>query len=377
MPASPRLNLRHLGATLAYFAVIAAAFVNYLPSALATWQVVVLVAMLPAVVAGVVLRHRFPDLLGWVGVVTVIAGSIAVIPAGIFAAALRVRDWRLWALTGASAVGIAVALLRGRSPDEADAVAPLWSVAFSIGMYVLVPLLAGGLLRARRDLEAALRERAELAESERELRSEQAVQAERSRIAEEMHDSLGHTLVLLATQAGALEVSAGEPSVRQMAEQMRTTARAGLSELRAVVHALGEGETSRSPSNSGLKEVTDLVAASRASGAIVALEGDLAARGEAPPSPIGRAVHQTVQEGLTNAHRHAPGAPVRVRLTGAAGVGVRCTISNPLAPGGSAGSGTGLQRLNQRVAALGGTVQTRVAHGEFWLEVDLPWESVR
>src|SRR3954453_22999942 len=100
-------------------------------------------------------------------------------------------------------------------------------------------------VRARRQLVGSLRERAERAEAERELMAEQARQAERLRIAREMHDVLGHRVSLIALQAGGLEVKPGQPAdVVQAAEVIRATARQALDDLRQVIGLLRDTKPS-------------------------------------------------------------------------------------------------------------------------------------
>lgn len=180
-------------------------------------------------------------------------------------------------------------------------------------------------------------------------------------------------LALVTTQAGALEVRAPDSATREAAEGIRRSARAGLAELRAVVRALGE-DARRDPTP-GLGAVPGLVATSCEAGADVRLNDALdPGERDALPSPIGRVVYRAVQEGLTNAHRHAPGAPVDIVLSGSAGAVAEVNVSNPLVPGGERGAGTGLAALRRRVEVLGGDLDARATHGRFELRLRLPWE---
>lgn len=231
----------------------------------------------------------------------------------------------------------------------------------------------GQYIRRRREFAEAAAEQAVRAEVERELAAQRAVHTERERIAQEMHDSLGHVLALVTMQAGALEVNAKEATVVSAAEQIRETARSGLAELRAVVRALG-ADARRDPAPA-LSTIPQLVEASRAAGAEVILRDELDAGGGGVPSSTGRVIYQAVQESLTNAHRHAPGAPVEIVLSGAPGAGIEVRVSNPLTPGGERGAGTGLASLRSRVEVLGGTAEARALQGRFDLRVRLPWEE--
>ncbi len=96
---------------------------------------------------------------------------------------------------------------------------------------------------ARAELLAALRERAERAEAERELLARDAVLTERTRIAREMHDAVGHRVSLMVLQAGAIEMAAGDRArVEQLAGQVQTAGRQALDELRQAVGVLRAGE---------------------------------------------------------------------------------------------------------------------------------------
>jgi signal transduction histidine kinase len=95
----------------------------------------------------------------------------------------------------------------------------------------------------------------------------------------------------------------------------------------------------------------------------------------AVPDGVGRHAFRVVQEALTNARKHAPGAPVRVAVTGHPDDGLVVDVGNALAPGGSIpGSGTGLAGLTERVHLAGGRLEHGpTPAGEFHLRAWLPW----
>jgi signal transduction histidine kinase len=85
-----------------------------------------------------------------------------------------------------------------------------------------------------------------------------------------------------------------------------------------------------------------------------------------------------VQEALTNARKHAPGAPVRVAISGCAEQGLAVAVENALAPGGGVlpGAGSGLAGLRERVQLVGGRIEHGpTAAGEFHLKAWLPWAT--
>ncbi|MFL1430633.1 MULTISPECIES: sensor histidine kinase [unclassified Nocardiopsis] len=223
---------------------------------------------------------------------------------------------------------------------------------------VPLPWLVGRYLRSMAALERAGWERARILESEADLVAERARLRERSRIAGEMHDAVGHELGLLSLRAGALELAGDLPDHRraQATGLREAAARAAdrLAEALGVLRADGERAPLR-PAGEGLD---DLVARAAESGMDVALVRT--GEGAAPPVPVDRAVHRVVQEALTNSARHAPGAAVRVEVdTAADGVSVRVTGSAPRedlprvrpVPGGS-----GLVGLRERVRLAGGSL---------------------
>ena len=243
-------------------------------------------------------------------------------------------------------------------------------------------LLAGTLAQARGQLVASLRERAERAEAEQERRLQEARAAERTRIAREMHDVLAHRLSLLATYAGALEFRPDAPpeQTARAAGVVRSLTHQALDELREVIGLLrDDGEAADPPRpQPGLADLERLVAESRDAGMQVRLRQRCAASPTLTEA-VGRTAYRIVQEGLTNAHRHAPGAPVTVDVRGTPGEGLDVAVVNDR-PGGpvpvALGSSTGLIGVAERVAVVGGTVEHGpTADGGFRLRARLPWPA--
>lgn len=199
---------------------------------------------------------------------------------------------------------------------------------------------------------------------------------ERRRIAREMHDSLGHELSLITLRAGALEVARGlDDRHRASAAALREAAGSATERLSEIVGLLpGDGQAPPSP---GTETLRDLVDRARDSGLPVAFERD---RPEvvAGMTPVGRrAVHRIVQESLTNAAKHAPGAAVEVRLDPRPGW-LRVVVANerPSRPGARPGNGLGLVGLAERARAAGGTLSAGpTGEGGYVVAADLPLPS--
>ncbi|MTD44494.1 sensor histidine kinase [Conexibacter sp. W3-3-2] len=258
-----------------------------------------------------------------------------------------------------------------------------------VAVFVAAHVGWGMYVRARRALVDSLRERAERAEAEQQLRAQQARDGERARIAREMHDVLAHRISLLSMHAGALEFRPDAPphEIAQAAGVIRRSAHEALEDLREVIGVLRSdaGESAEVDAASGaparpqptLGDLDALLAESRAAGMRVHAEVAVGA----VPAGLGRTAYRVVQEGLTNARKHADGAPVDVRLHGAPGDGLTVEVDNP-APVGAAvgasaripGAGSGLLGLRERAQLAGGRLEHGPTQdGGFRLRVWLPW----
>ena len=220
----------------------------------------------------------------------------------------------------------------------------------------------GMFARARRRVVALLEEQVAQARRTADERAEQARRDERTRIAREMHDALGHRLSLLVVHSGALafRTDLGPDEIARAAGIVRDQSRLALADLRTAVSVLREPAGDPPAGLDGpprLDDLPGLVAEAREAGLVVTLDvGDVCAAGP-PPAPIGRAAYRIVQESLTNSRRHGRGLPVRVSLEQAEGalrVAVDETGARPAAPVGRPGAG--LTGLRERVTLLGGTL---------------------
>jgi signal transduction histidine kinase len=259
---------------------------------------------------------------------------------------------------------------------------PYW-VSVAIGVLASFGVVAWGMfVRARRQLVLSLRERAERAEAEQHLRVDQARQHERARIAREMHDVLAHRISLLSLHAGALEFRPDAPpdEVARAAGVIRASAHDALEDLRTVIGVLREGASEEpEPPQPTLADLPALIGESRAAGMHVRYDARLADTA-AVPAATGRSAYRIVQEGLTNARKHAHGAAVEVSVDGAEGAGLTIEVRNRLPVGVAAaaipGAGTGIVGLAERASLAGGRLEHgRTASGDWRLWAWLPWPA--
>jgi signal transduction histidine kinase len=342
------------------------------------------------VAVGVVSLGLVPLLVRWPVPVAVLLSLLAAVspaatpPATM--AALLIACWRRFGVAVAVAgTGIAAHLIRGG-----------WQPVSGLpyGWYVVLVCVAyaglvgwGTVVRAHQALIFSLRDRAERAEADQARRVSEARTAERARIAREMHDVLAHRLSLLATYAGALAYRPDAPpeQVSRAAEVVRSGVHQALDELREVIGVLRDDSlpdlVAASRPLPGLAGLPELIGESRAAGVRIETGGE-AWSAAGLPDVAGRTAYRVVQEGLTNARKHAPGQPVTVTLGGGPGAGLDVSVVNPAGSGGPAaagsgfplpGSGTGLIGLTERLELAGGRLDWRNADGEFRLRAWLPW----
>jgi signal transduction histidine kinase len=248
-------------------------------------------------------------------------------------------------------------------------------------MVTAVALGWGLLVRVRRETVLSLRARAERLDQEQQRSSELAREAERRRIAREMHDVLAHRLSLLSIHAGALEFRPDAPAaeVAAAAAVIRASATAALTELREVLTVLREDTAGTAPPQPALAQLPALLQESRAAEMTLRAHIDVP-EAEFLPAALGRTAYRVVQEGLTNARKHAPGAAVDVTVCGHGRRGLTVeVISHP--PGAAAGGcrrapgggGAGLTGLADRLALVGGELEHGpTADGDFVLRATVP-----
>ncbi|WP_199732121.1 sensor histidine kinase [Cellulomonas triticagri] len=344
------------------------------------------------------LRRRYPvAVAGFVAALTV-ASSSAVGPATLALVSLSTRRrWRevlpvagIW-----TAASFAYEYVYRDATLATPVQGPFYvTVVVALGIVVCGAVIAIGFyIGARRDLLASLRQRAEDAERAQEARAAQARDAERTRIAREMHDVLAHRISLVAMQAGGLAYRQDltREQITESAEQIRDGAHRALGELREVLGVLratgggpGPVPTEREAPQPTLAELPALLADTVESGGHVHLDtsglptGGLLALADLPGT-VSRTGFRILQEALTNARKHAPGHEVRVLLAGAPGDRLLLQTRNRLvAPGPAAtpGSGLGLVGAAERAELVGGTLEHGPGpDGTYAVRVWLPWPT--
>ena len=339
--------------------------------------------------------------------------------------------------TGSSMIGV----INSSSPDpHAVTHVSVPQVLFLAVVAMSLPVAVGLWLRAR-DGEKKARRRAQeaadaSAQAERTAQEQTrtstrladtvSLQAERERVAREVHDGLGHRLSLLALHAAALEQgvletsenanapegsdapdsadAVGEDDPRAAAQRVRQEAQGAMRDLRSLLAVLREpvGAVEPAPRLEDLREVVDgVLAAHQPLSSSIYL--DRAAQAD---EVLSRAVYRIVQESLTNARKHSPGTSVQLRVEGGPDTGIDITCSNrisrtePEAPEAEAGEapqasgadrgaasgpgvvvgdpqgGSGLRGMAQRAAICGGTFHAGPdGQGRFVVNAHLPWRS--
>ncbi len=301
-------------------------------------------------------RRRWP---AGVGLLITVASAFSAFSAGaaliaLFNVALRGTRRQIIAITAGR--HHRWCRLHAHVPDRGRR--PARRVELLVAVLITLVVVPWGLFtRTQRDVMRA-HERAERAEAEQRAHVEAAREAERRRIAGEMHDVLAHRLSLLSVHAGALEFrpDASPAEIEEAAGVIRATATEALRDLRHVIGVLRSSVTTAPRRRSRRwTAIPALVEESRAAGMHVRSRID-ATGGEVM---VGRTAYRVVQEGLTNARKHAPAAAVEVTVGPSEEelvvevVSRKSALAPPAQPGGS-----GLIGLAERVELAGGRLES-------------------
>ncbi len=325
----------------------------------------------------VLLRRRYPLAVALVLSAVILVSGVAAGPATLASVSIATRQ-RILPILAVSVVGIVCAqgyedLTPGGSPE------PFW-LTFSFNLVITIAIMGwGAWIGSRRQWAWQLQMRAERAEAEQELRAREAQAKERQRIAREMHDVLAHRISLISMHAGALayRTDLDADALRQGAADIQTTAHAALTDLREVLGVLRDDDgLAREQPQPTYADVPTLVAQAQAAGMTVSWHDRLGEAAAALPATVGRTIYRIVQEGITNARKHAPGAVLTVDVSGSPEHGVDLRLANPLGFGGRVpGAGVGLIGLSERAALGGGRLEHRQENGLFVLRGWLPWQQ--
>lgn len=320
-------------------------------------------------------RRRWPVA---VAVVLTVAGgfsSIAAGPATLAGVSLATRRrWREIIPISVLALGCAelFTVVQPSNPDD-----PEWLILLMNVIAVSATAAWGMYIGSRRELIWTLRHRAERAEAEQELMVRQARSQEQARIAREMHDVLAHRISQISMHAGALAYrdDLTPEEVHTSAEVIRDKAHEALTDLRGVLGVLrdGAGEPMLAPQPT-YADLPELVADARETGVRIEFE-DLV---EGPvPESTGRTIYRIVQEGITNARKHAPGALLSVRVSGTPEDGIDVFLRNPVGfgPTRTPGAGLGLVGLTERAELRGGRLDHGREGSTFVLHGWIPWAA--
>ena len=291
------------------------------------------------------------------------------------------RQWKEILPAGAVFIGLHVLpdlvrwVLGQPVPTNPPLVLEPWLLIASGGgvlLYTAVLVAIGMYTGTRRELIASKRAQVEQAEREQQLRVAQGQAAERQRIAREMHDVLAHRISLVTMYSGALAYrdDLSPQQTRGIAETIRENATLALTELRGVLGSL-RGEDGDRPQPT-LADLPGLIADNRTAGLRIEFSG-VTLEGLSPA--VSRHAYRIVQEGLTNARKHAPGSKVEVRLSGDPDSGLRIELRNPVNGRGAAipGGGYGLLGLAERTSLVGGWTKHGIRDDVFQLEAWMPW----
>lgn len=287
------------------------------------------------------------------------------------------RPWYYSAAAWAAGAPITVAALLVSAPDMPVGALPTSIVFISVSATVV---LIGALVRVWVLNAGRLEEAARTSEEQGRRRHELE---ERNRIAREMHDVVAHSMSVISVQAATAQYRNPDidEAARREFDEIAESSRQALSEMRMLLTIMRDGDEAPTAPEPGLGDMASLIEASRSSGTHIRYSPDDALADLAVSSSTGLIAYRTVQEALSNALRHAPGAVIDVEVV--AGQDSRgreqlhLAVINSAAPqqlGEPApGAGFGLEGIRERAEAVGGTVEAEPTDdGGFAVRATLP-----
>lgn len=323
--------------------------------------------------ASLLLRRRYPTVVFVGAVATALAYLLAPVATGGPILGIAAYTLAVHRSTRACLIGVSVALgiiaptaaVLGFAGAIAPAIA--WNSVVGEVLAALIGTLIGANVGNRHRYVAALIDRSRQLVIERDQQARLASAAERDRIARELHDIVAHSLTVMVALAEGVAASSDIDRARPGATAIASTGREALRDMRATFGILRSDDAAAPLAPLARDTTAETVASARAAG----FDATLTVSGDRPDlaSGVQLAVSRIVQEGVTNAIRHARGADrIEVRIAYRADA-VDVEIDDDgetVAPAPSAGAGYGLRGLRERVALAGGTVAAGPRIGRGW-----------
>jgi signal transduction histidine kinase len=332
------------------------------------------VALLVASALPIVFWRRAPFAASLVaGAVTIVLAALDMphLGLGVLAAVFAVALW-----SGPRARRVTMVLLLVGVPvvplltDDASSIPK--NIAFYAAAWIF-----GALLRERRVYTQVLEQRMQELEQEREEKAALAAEAERTRIARELHDVLTHSVSVMVIQAQAAQAAEGDPEqVAGALRRIETVGKESLAELRQLLQRLRtDDESALHAPAPGLAQLDELLGEVRAAG----LDVSLALDGEARPLPasVDLSAYRIVQEALTNTLRHAGSVATQVVLRYRPDeFTLEVRDEGRAQPAAQTAAGHGLAGMRERVALVGGTLVTEdLPGGGFVVAARMPLQA--
>jgi signal transduction histidine kinase len=338
-------------------------------------------------------RHRHPVVVSAAAIVGTLVFPTTPVPALVAVAALAFAraGWVRWAGIAATWLATSVACLwdvaaptsyiadlaGGPAAGSAERVTLLWVVPL-VAAVAVAPFAAYGIgRRVRAERDAARRGTAAAERNAAVLHREVSLERERQAIARDLHDTLAARLSSISLHAGALELQVADGDQRTVAaaRAVRESAQNSLDDLRNVVRVLRDPSGAH-PGPAGLGELGGLVDAALRDGADVRSQIMVDDPVSLDPE-VAHTVYRIVQESISNARRHAPGAALFVDVRGGPETGVSVRAYNWLVPEAtptSVGSGLGVTGMSERVALVGGAFHAApTPEGTYAVVAWMPW----
>jgi signal transduction histidine kinase len=249
----------------------------------------------------------------------------------------------------------------------------------SVIVFTLPPWVAGRVMRSRNQLAAELDTRAQELESEQDAYVREAVRFERARIARDLHDIVAHNLSMIVVQAGAgrRALESSPQTATESLEHISAGVQQAEMEIESLVGLVGRQQANGD--GPGLQMLDELVR--RAAGTGLSVTYRVSGAHDAVAPELALAAYHVTQEGITNALKHAPGAPITVAVDASARR-LKVSVENGQSAIGDtnavdgglrrAGGGYGIAGLRQRLEPIGGSLTAGPSDEGGWrLEADL------